>query len=358
MRIIHTGDIHLGSPMGNLPPEKARLRSAELVKSFRELTEFAMRSRVDVVLIAGDLFDENTVSHTLRKETLSCIAEAENVDFFYISGNHDDEFKDCGDFPDNFYTFRKPQDWVCYSLREEVTLSAANTKDLHDGLYKRLCLRKDKYNIVMLHGDVYNKDTFGISLSGLQNQYIDYLALGHIHKPDLSAIKLDDRGKYRYCGCLEGRGFDECGDRGFFLLEIENGKLVKEDFYSLARRKVWEVRVDVSACAHYYDVERAAFAALKDVSDRSMVKLVLCGRHKAALKKDISLLTARLNEEFFFARVEDESKVFIDYESYKNDLSERGEFVREVGRCALNEEMRLEILDVGLKALAGEDIDL
>jgi hypothetical protein len=54
----------------------------------------------------------------------------------------------------------------------------------------------------------------------------------------------------------------------------------------------------------------------------------------------------------------DESRIYIDYTAFQNDLSERGEFVREVGRYELSEEERAEILDVGLKALAGEDIDL
>ena len=57
-------------------------------------------------------------------------------------------------------------------------------------------------------------------------------------------------------------------------------------------------------------------------------------------------------------KIVDESRVFIDYRQFENDLSERGEFVREVGRYEMNEELRAEILDVGLKALAGEEIDL
>ena len=70
------------------------------------------------------------------------------------------------------------------------------------------------------------------------------------------------------------------------------------------------------------------------------------------------MLSARLNDAYFHAKVIDEAKAVVDYSAYENDLSERGEFVREVGRCALSEEERAEILDVGLKALAGEDVDL
>jgi hypothetical protein len=97
---------------------------------------------------------------------------------------------------------------------------------------------------------------------------------------------------------------------------------------------------------------------LEGVRAVDMVKLTLCGKHQAGLRKDISLLSARLNDGYFHAKVTDEAKAVVDYSAYENDLSERGEFVREVSRCALSEEERAEILDVGLKALAGEDIDL
>ena len=59
-----------------------------------------------------------------------------------------------------------------------------------------------------------------INLKQLKNKNIDYLALGHIHTYKQS--KLDNRGTYCYSGCLEGRGFDECGEKGFVLLNIED----------------------------------------------------------------------------------------------------------------------------------------
>ena len=52
---------------------------------------------------------------------------------------------------------------------------------------------------------------------------IDYLALGHIHK--YKQAELDQRGVYCYSGCLEGRGFDECGEKGFVLLDIDEESL-------------------------------------------------------------------------------------------------------------------------------------
>lgn len=359
MKIIHTGDLHLGSAMKNLPPEKAALRKAEILEGFKNLALYARNNGVRAVLIAGDLFDENKVSRALKNEVFSIIATADPVAFFYVSGNHDDEFAPDDLLPKNLYTFTQYHGWGTYDLSENITVSGMDAKFMDAEKLSSLSLKRSAFNIVMLHGEIAKeKEGRGICLSKLQGRHINYLALGHIHKPTQKAEKLDSRGYYRYCGCLEGRGFDECGPRGFFLLDIQNGELVSEAFLSLAKRMVCEARADISYCNTYYDIERAVAQSLSSMSKQNIVKVTLCGKYRAGLKKDIALLTQRLNEAFFFAKVEDESSLHIDYTEYQNDLSERGEFVREVGKCSLNEDLKAEILDVGLKALAGEEIDL
>ena len=55
----------------------------------------------------------------------------------------------------------------------------------------------------------------------LKEKNIDYLALGHIH--EYSQGQIDLRGKYAYSGCLEGRGFDELGEKGFILIDVSDG---------------------------------------------------------------------------------------------------------------------------------------
>ena len=359
MKIIHTGDIHLGSPLRGLPADKAKLRQAEIVDGFRRLCAYARENSVQAVLIAGDLFDENAVRTSLRKEVLTAIENAAPTCFFYVSGNHDKDAFLGQALPNNLYLFSKNHGWHSYELPENVAVTGIDACNLRGDGYAALRLLPEKFNIVMMHGDIaHAQGGESISLQNLQNKHIDYLALGHIHIPTLNAERLDGRGRYRYCGCLEGRGFDECGKRGFFLLDIRGGKLAGEQFISLAKREVVLCRADISACKSYYDVETAALSALSAVKRENMVKLVLCGNHEVGLRKDLPLLSARLSEQFFHVKAVDESRVRIDYERYRNDLSERGEFVREVGRYNLTEEERAEILDVGLKALAGEDIDL
>ncbi len=360
MRIIHTGDIHLGSPLRGLPMDKAKLRQAEIVDGFRRLCTYARENGVQAVLIAGDLFDENAATPSLRADVLAAVESAAPVCFFYVSGNHDGRTLDGETLPKNFYVFSKNHGWHSYELPEGVSITGIDGRDMRVDAYAALRLAPERFHIVLMHGDVSRpQGADGISLQQLQNRNIDYLALGHIHIPMMNAERLDGRGRYRYCGCLEGRGFDECGKRGFFLLTVQGGRLVNEQFVSLAKRDVVDCRVDISACRSYYDVETAALAALKTAAKtEDVVKLVLCGSHEVGLRKDVSLLAARLSEQYFYVKAVDESRIRIDFEQYKNDLSERGEFVREVCRMAMSEQERAEILDVGLKALAGEEIDL
>ncbi len=356
MKIIHTGDVHLGSALSGLTAEKAALRQTELLDGFARLCAYAREQQITAVLIAGDLFDGNVPS-SLCQETFACIERAKPVYFFYVSGNHDGGLS-MESLPDNLYVFSQNRTWQSYDLQENITLTGIDANYLDGGKYYDLRLRPERFNIVVLHGDIRRADGEGVSLQALQNKHIDYLALGHIHIPTMTAERLDGRGKYRYCGCLEGRGFDEVGKRGCFLLDIQNGRIVREDFLCFAKREVVEKTADISACATYYDVERSALTALNGVRREDIVKLRLQGNHQAGLKKDIPFLTSRLAQNFFQIKVVDESRLSIDFDSFKNDLSERGEFVREVGRCVMNEEERAEILEVGLKALAGEEIDL
>ena len=354
IKIIHTADIHIGSALKGLPKDKSALRKAEIVDGFRRLCLYAKKENIAAVLIVGDLFDENGAPRSLKIEVLAVIAQASPVRFFYVSGNHDGELFATEDLPNNLFTFSKTHAFEGYDLGEGIRITGLNANDLSQAVFSSLTLLPEQYNIVALHGEIGVE----IPLPRLQNRFIDYLALGHIHKPTLQCEKLDSRGKYRYCGCLEGRGFDEVGDRGFFLLEIENGSLISEKFLSFATRKTVEVRVDITDCNSYFEVENAVACALNGVSEKNLIKIVLSGRHQVGLRKDISLLTARFSERFFCVRIEDESKLRLDAKAFEKDLTERGEFVREAGRYEMKPDFLSEVLEVGLKALSGEEIDL
>ena len=85
MKIIHCADLHLDSKLEtNLDRAKAKLRRAELVRSFEKLADYAAQNGARIVIVAGDLFDHNSVTKTTVETVASVISAAEGVDFLVL----------------------------------------------------------------------------------------------------------------------------------------------------------------------------------------------------------------------------------------------------------------------------------
>ena len=141
-------------------------------------------------------------------------------------------------------------------------------------------------------------------------------------------------------------------------MHIERGTLIDEKFYTFARREIVEKRVDISSCNSYADIENAVSACLQGERAENVIKVVLCGSYKEGMRKEIPLLSSRLCERFFHVKVTDESRLFIPPNSFINDCTERGEFIREIQKYDIEPSLKDEILEIGLKALAGEEIEI
>lgn len=86
MKILHTADWHLGKRLEHVS------RLPEQHKVLEEIVEIANREEVDVVLIAGDLFDTYnppTEAVDLFYQTLKKLAKDGERAVFAIAGNHD-----------------------------------------------------------------------------------------------------------------------------------------------------------------------------------------------------------------------------------------------------------------------------
>src|SRR6476646_11047072 len=58
LKLIHTADVHLGARHDDLGEQAATQRERQFA-AFRETVDLAIAEKVDVMLIAGDLFDSN-----------------------------------------------------------------------------------------------------------------------------------------------------------------------------------------------------------------------------------------------------------------------------------------------------------
>ncbi len=353
MKLIHCADLHLDSPMeSNLPTEKAKERRIEILSTFSDLVRHADDNGADAILIAGDLFDSKRTTRKTEQYVLGLIEKHPDLSFFYLAGNHDsgNRLFLSDTLPQNLYTFGS--DWTTYALGDVyITGSEQPNPD-------ELELSPDHINIVLLHGQQRETNTDErdvIPFRKYREKNIDYLALGHLHTYREAA--LDDRGIACYSGCLEGRGFDECGQKGFVLLET-NGQKLTHTFIPFARRTLREISCDLTGCNSHLEAENRLLDATGGISAGDLVKVILVGECPPELMIDHIRLGQLLSERFYFAKLYNRTRLQIRPEDYLHDISLKGEFVRRVLAENLSDREKEEIIACGLRALGGEELDV
>lgn len=368
MRIIHCADLHLDSKLtANFPTEKAAERRAEMLRTFQQMLSYAVENEVEAILIAGDLFDRKRISAGARNVVKAAIETHPQITFYYLAGNHDADsfFATLEEIPANLKLFGDT--WTSYTANRRGAGNIVITgMELHadnaPGMYHSLVLDQDVYNIVMLHGqdgEYQSKEKAEqISIKEFRHKGIDYLALGHIHS--FREKEIDARGIYCYPGCLEGRGFDECGEHGFVLLDIdEKTKKCERYFVPSGGRSIYTVEVDITGCMNTPQISRRIQETLlnAEYSQDSLMKIVLCGHVDVECEKNLELLTAQFADHFYYVKIKDESALQVDYQAFALEASLKGEFVRTVMAAAdIPEEEKTAIVRYGIRALAGEEV--
>ena len=360
MRLIHCADLHLDSKMeSNLDKEQALLRRSELIETYERMVEYASENNVRAILIAGDLFDKSHIRKEAKKRVVAQIEMHPEIDFYYLKGNHDRcDFMEDGidDIPENFHMFTD-QGWTSYTCEDVVITGMEINADNVSTMPQRLALDSMNTNIVMLHGQQSDYDGRDgaeiINTTALKGKFIDYLALGHVHKYIYE--QLDDRGVYCYPGCLEGRGFDETGDKGFVVLDVEDG-VISSEFIPFAKRRLHEIEVRVTADMDINRTLQAAENFVTDVDSQDLVKFIITGERELDDELDILRLVHFFEHRFFFVKCYDRTKTLIDYDSFQYDKSLKGEFVRLVQSQDLDEDTKAKIIELGIRAIMGEDI--
>ena len=223
LKLLHSADWHLGSPLSGFPEQQRRfLREAQ--RSIPgKIAELCRRESCDLVLLAGDLFDgipSRDCLDTVKDALARCA-----VPVFISPGNHDF----CGPgspwleerWPENVHVFTGGLESVAIgSLNCRVWGAGFQSMDCAGLLEHFRADCREPYAVAVLHGDPsqvcspYNP----ITAAQVRDSGLDYLALGHIHKA----------GSFRagsalcgWPGCPMGRGWDETGDKGCYLVDLE-----------------------------------------------------------------------------------------------------------------------------------------
>ena len=305
LTFLHAADLHLDAPFHALPPDRAAERRREQRQLLTRLAQVAQQAQVDLVFLCGDLFD----SQRVRPETLQAlhqVLEEMEAPVFLAPGNHDP------------YTDASP-----YGSSPGPATSTSSPPPPRAGGPApagggglRQCLHRPPTGwrgptgfhaqeegaaaFGCFHGDLssphsrYGPITPGeIAASGL-----NYLALGHIHAA--SGPQRAGKTYYAWPGCPEGRGFDETGDKGVYLGQLEGGH-VSLEFVPLARRRYLTPEVDITG----QDPAQALTAFLQTARSEDIVRLALVGERDPDREPDLTALTALASGYFYSASLTD-----------------------------------------------------
>lgn len=267
MRIIHTSDWHLGQNF------YSKSRAAEHSAFLGWLLETAQTQQVDVIIVAGDIFDTGSPPSYARELYYRFVVDLQQTGchLVVLAGNHDsvatlNESRDILAFlkttviasaggkphlllkrdgtPGAVFCpvpFLRPRDMVISqagqsgSQKQQRLLTAIT--DYYQQQYQDACeLRGEQPLPIIASGHL---TTIGASKSdAVRDIYIgtldafpaqnfppvDYLALGHIHR----AQKINGSEHIRYCGSPISLSFDETGkNKSVNLVTFAEGKLAE-----------------------------------------------------------------------------------------------------------------------------------
>ncbi len=349
MKIIHTSDLHIDSPLtSRLSEAKRDERRRELLYNFERLTLTAREIGARIIIIAGDLFDTERVTARAKSIVLSCIERSGDIAFLYLPGNHERDALLGESLPCNLKVFGK--EWTYF---ETSDILFAGRSECEKNMFNSLVTKEGKKTVVVLHGEPSTHSAPGgkIGLSEIPNKKIDYLALGHYHSYSRTVI---DGATFVFCGTPEGRGFDEVGEKGFSLIEYDGEKMI-DSFIPFAKRKLHEIRFDIHGIYTTAELEDRVDECLRAIPRSDLVRLTLCGSFYIRLTKNTDGLTRRYSHLFYYFEIKDESRPEIQTEDFVYDKSLRGEFVRLVlADESLGEEEKQKIIRTGLCALDGD----
>ena len=266
LKVFHCADLHLDAPFSLFTPGEADRRRIELRSAFTSAVLFARSNGADIFIISGDLFDGDYVTRDTCELLAGQFASFPTCRFFIAPGNHDPYTPESPyartPWSDNVHIFTEDrmQTFSFPELGCAVHGAAFTAPECPaDRVLSGFRAPEDGLiHIGLLHGDVTGPASRyrPLRTADIAASALDYLALGHVHAAALSAA---GDVSYGYCGCPEGRGFDELGDKGFLTGQVERGH-AELRFVPFARRRYCIVQADVTDGDPLAALERICFS--------------------------------------------------------------------------------------------------
>ncbi len=362
---IHTADLHLGLEFKsvNFNRQKANERRIELWNTFERIVRKAQEDKVDFLLIAGDLFEEEYFTFKDINRVKNTFSQAEDVNIVLVAGNHDTL---------NKKTLYKAVKWPeNVTIFETGTLHKKEFPDKNTHIYgyswDKAEIDKDIFahfpgldreciNILLIHGDVLSRESKYLPLDKnlLLQLGFDYIALGHIHKPIIFSEKI------AYCGSPEPLDFGEVGEHG-----IIQGKITKEgtniSFIPFSKRIFIEKEIELDETMGYVDIiNRIQACDDRENKNKNLYRLILKGIISPTVDLNVKDIEESLKEDFYHIEIVDDTTIDYDLDALAEENKDNiiGYFIEEMKKKDLNNRINKQALYLGLEALLKGKVEL
>jgi DNA repair exonuclease SbcCD nuclease subunit len=315
LKVLHTADIHLGARFSNLG-EKGASQREQLRATFRNVIAAAIDESVNIVLIAGDLFDANQQSQKnvdLVIEQFNLLNE-KDIPICLVPGTHDsldsvsiyrkvDFEAECSNlkiFADENISYKEYPN-LDLTIYGKPNLSNRSYTSPLKGLKRST---SSKFHIAMAHGSFHipektAEDDHVFKLEEVQASGMDYLALGHWHR----TYSCSENPPAWYCGPPEW--IPDQRERGSVLMVklLDSGEVEVEPRI-LGLREYEEVEIDMS---EIQDLGELKTRISESGSQNVVSRIALKGLRDMGFLVNPEELEIELGDKFFHLSVVDKS---------------------------------------------------
>ncbi len=351
LRLIHTADVHLGARHDDLGEQASAQRERQFA-AFRSTVDLALTEKVDLFLIAGDLFDSNVqprrsverVAAELRR-----LVEAK-IRTVIIPGTHDvydrASIYRAYDLPglagsgvdDDFVTVLDPDRTSVHFGSCDVVVHGpvfATKRAPHSPLMD-IDISGDgaiaTWHVGMVHGAIAipgktDRDEVVVTTDEIAATNLDYLALGHWHSAQVGKA---GTVRYAYAGAPEAVALDQ--DRAGKVLLVELKERDGAKTVTVEERQVGTTRFERHELdASVQTSQPALIERLRGLADPDLVLDVrLVGVRPDELDLDIEEVENALAPGFLKVRVRDVSLPALTEGSLPSPDTIAGAFIRDL----------------------------
>ena len=352
MKFIHIADIHLGAvPDSGMPwgPQ----REKEIWSSFQDIVRICNEEKVDFLLIAGDMFHRQPLVREL-KEVNYILSRLETAKALIMAGNHDyigarSNYQGF-EWNDKVHFFLEDRLEVkeFEELGAEVYGFSYHTKDIHEALYDEALPRENnRIRLLLAHGG--DERNIPVNRRKLAQLGYDYIALGHIHKPELITDKM------AYCGSLEPLDRNELGERGYIFGEVsleEGGRRSTQiRFVPHSVRQYMRCTLAVDQETTNGSLTDLIRDRITELGENNIYSFVIQGIRDESIRFDKEALRSLGN----IIEMDDQSVPDYDFDALYRENSDNviGMFIQKIRENASKDEIARKALYYGIEALLG-----